>query len=193
LTATDTLFRSDRKRLSAQAKFCPAFKPTAGTSSRLATQGDEPFLFELFCAVRGADFAALDATAARQILLMQYNAQTASIRKNYPSAVELLIETAEAVPVGRFTCVEMESTFHIIDIAIVPSRRGLGIATGIISQVQKIAAAKEAAVTLCVARGNPAVGLYERLGFVDTRGDAVYRFMQWKQGPDTKMEQTKHE
>lgn len=58
-----------------------------------------------------------------------------------------------------------------LSVAVFPEYRGQGLGTQMIVQVLEAAQAKYAAVSLSVSRDNPALRLYERLGFEPVSGD----------------------
>jgi ribosomal protein S18 acetylase RimI-like enzyme len=58
-------------------------------------------------------------------------------------------------------------------IAVVPDFRGQGVGTELLRQILEAAKTKYSAVSLSVRANNPAMGLYERTGFIKIPGSEV--------------------
>lgn len=116
--------------------------------------------------------------AREQFLRSQFDAQAAHYLKHYPGAEFLIIEYA-GEPAGRFYIRRSESEIRIMDIAIIPAFRGKGIGTLLLQQLIAEAQMSARILTIHVEKFNPALRLYERLGFqaVDDRG--AYWFLEW--------------
>jgi ribosomal protein S18 acetylase RimI-like enzyme len=67
-----------------------------------------------------------------------------------------------------------DTEIRIVDIALLPEHRGKGIGTRLLRDV--IAQGKR--VTIHVERMNPALRLYERLGFEVAEDKGVYLFLE---------------
>src|SRR5262249_8005132 len=74
---------------------------------------------------------------------------------------------------------EWRDQIRLVDIALVPECRGLGIGSALLGQVMARGAAAGKPVTIHVESFNPAMRLYQRLRFehVDTNG--VHLLMRW--------------
>jgi ribosomal protein S18 acetylase RimI-like enzyme len=85
----------------------------------------------------------------------------------------------EGEPAGRILIDEWTSEIRLVDIALMPAARARGIGTKLVGEVLERGAAAGKPVTIHVEAFNPALHLYERLGFeqVDTNG--VYLLMKW--------------
>jgi GNAT superfamily N-acetyltransferase len=142
-------------------------------AQRLATDGDEPFLRELFDEIRGPEFSALEAERRTAILRMQFDAQRTQYRSRYPD-VESRIITADDEPVGNLLIAREEDVVRVLDVNIRPSWQSRGIGTQILSQLIEQASAP---VALHVQVHNPARRLYERLGFYELESDEMYTSM----------------
>jgi hypothetical protein len=70
--------------------------------------------------------------------------------------------------------------FRLVDLAILPPYRGRGIATQVLQQLVQQSAAAGAAFSLRVEKQNPALRLYERLGFFKVSGDELSYEMEWQ-------------
>ena len=85
-------------------------------------------------------------------------------------------------PAGRLYVARGSDEIRIVDIALLPESCNRGIGTTLLRGLQSEAAAAGKPLRIHVERFNPALRLYERLGFrqIDDRG--VYLFMEWRQG-----------
>jgi ribosomal protein S18 acetylase RimI-like enzyme len=71
-----------------------------------------------------------------------------------------------------------ESEIRIVDIALLPDYRGNGIGTALLRDLFSEADAAGKTVTIHVERFNPALRLYERLGFALAEDKGVYLFLE---------------
>jgi ribosomal protein S18 acetylase RimI-like enzyme len=140
------------------------------------TVADEPFLRYLFNTVRAADFAGAGLPQAMLdvILDQQFRAQSKGYATQFPGATSLVVVKGSE-RVGRLLLAEEERRWHIVDIALLPSVRGQGIGSDIISAAARAAEEQGAEqLTLSVLAGNLAAQrLYLRLGFAAVDGDGV--------------------
>lgn len=146
---------------------------------RPPVEADQPFLLALYASTR-ADLAQLDAEATRQLIVrMQFDAQQSWYRSQYPQADVSLI-LADEVPVGRLYVARGAEEIRLIDICLLPEFRRLGIGAALLRELQHEGAQAQLPVRLLVATDNPAIALYQRLGFMplDLRG--MHRAMEWQ-------------
>ncbi len=59
-------------------------------------------------------------------------------------------------------------------IAVIPEMRGQGIGTALLSQIIQVATSQYPAISLSIRADNPALQLYERVGFVAVPGSEVF-------------------
>jgi len=147
---------------------------------RPVTAKDEPFLRGLYASVRSHEMALTQWTDAQQdaFLSMQFAAQTHHYTTHYPAAVFDVIES-RGTSAGRITVSRGEKTINLIDLALIPSFRRLGIGTALITQLKDEAQLVGKRVILHVENFNPARRLYERLGFTVSASDQIYNEMEW--------------
>lgn len=107
----------------------------------------------------------------------QFNAQHAYYKSVYKEALFRIIE-ANKTDIGRLYTWETEHQIRIIDIAILPEYRGKGIGTRILSELIQQSEKKSKKLNIHVEYFNPALKLYERLGFKKTDDTGVYLFME---------------
>lgn len=155
----------------------------AAAMLRPARAADADFLFALFVHAHGSVFAHLDDATRDALLQMQFRAQDHGYRTRFPNARFDVIECGGA-PIGRLVVDRSEREIRVVDVALLPAHRNRGIGTSLLRALLAEAAANGRAVTLHVARDNPARSLYQRLGFASVSEDAIYVAMTWHQ-PNT--------
>jgi predicted GNAT family acetyltransferase len=72
------------------------------------------------------------------------------------------------------------ATIRIVDIALLADYCNRGLGTTLVRALQAEAAASGKPLTIHVERFNPALRLYERLGFKQIADRGVYWFMEWR-------------
>ena len=147
---------------------------------RRAAPRDEPFLRKVYSSTREEELAPLawDAQSKRQFLDMQFNAQNGYYHEMYPNADYQIIEI-EGQPAGRLYLDRRRDEIRIVDIALLPDFRGTGVGTSILNDILDEAVASKKMVRIHVEKFNPAMRLYERLGFTPTADRGVYLLMEW--------------
>jgi ribosomal protein S18 acetylase RimI-like enzyme len=148
---------------------------------RPEVEADALFRLALFRASRGPrwDKVPLPAEMLTRIMEQQFHAQAQGYRAVYPRA-RLEIIMVDATSVGRLATDRGVDALHLIDIALVPERRGQGIGRAILRMLMDEAAAAGTPVTLQVARDNLAAQrLYRRLGFVSTAENDTRFTLRW--------------
>ena len=85
-------------------------------------------------------------------------------------------------PAGRLYVAREEDEIRIVDIALLPDYCNRGIGTTLLRGLQSEAAAAGKPLRIHVERFNPALRLYERLGFHPIADRGVYLFMEWAGG-----------
>jgi ribosomal protein S18 acetylase RimI-like enzyme len=157
----------------ASAEACFALRPEV--------EADAPFRLALFRASRGPgwDQVPLPAEMMAKIMEQQFNAQIVGYRNTHPRA-RLEIITVDAAPVGRLATDRGADALHLIDIAVIPERRGQGIGGAILRALMDEAVIAGTPLTLQVARDNRAAQrLYHRLGLVATAADNTHLTLRW--------------
>jgi ribosomal protein S18 acetylase RimI-like enzyme len=149
-------------------------------SLRPITPEDESFLASLYASTRTEELAQTNWSEEQKAMFcrMQFNAQTADYRANYPDASFQIIER-EGIAAGRLLVMRSDDALHVIDIALMPAHRGAGIGTKLLKELQDEARAAGKKVSIYVERFNPARRLYDRLGFQQVAEKEVYLLMEW--------------
>ena len=111
-------------------------------------------------------------------LAEQFQLQRDHYRKNYQGA-EFLVVEADGERIGRIYLYPSEREIRLMDIALVDARRGQGLGAALVQGLMQIAREDGREITLHVETNNPALRLYDRLGFrlIEERG--VYLFLGW--------------
>ena len=147
-------------------------------SLRPAQAEDEGFLYELFCTSVGGDLAALDPSHRDMILRMQFNAQNESYKAEFPKAEHQIIMLDGRV-IGRVLVERTESEHRGVDIALMPEERSGGIGGMLIQGLLDEAASARKPFRISVVRTNPAMHLYNRLGFKITGETLTHFMLEW--------------
>ena len=81
-------------------------------------------------------------------------------------------------PAGRLYVHRGPSEIRIVDIALLPEHRGGGIGTSLLEELSAEADAAGKSLTIHVERMNPALRLYDRLGFSVAEDKGVYLLLE---------------
>lgn len=153
--------------------------PDARCSLRPAEASDREFLFELYASTREAELAQVDwpAEIRLQFLRQQFEAQDAHYR-TYFHDTSYDVVLVDAIPAGRLYVGRWRDEIRIVDIALLPAYCGRGVGTELISRLIAEADASGRKTSIHVERQNPALRLYERLGFRLAEDKGVYLFLE---------------
>ena len=118
-----------------------------------------------------------DDAQKETFLRMQFDAQDAWWHENYAEAsFDVILVDGE--PAGRLYVHRGPSEIRIVDIALMPEHRGGGVGTRLLEDLSAEADAAGKSLTIHVERMNPALRLYERLGFSLAEDKGVYLFLE---------------
>ncbi|RMF80917.1 MAG: N-acetyltransferase [Chloroflexi bacterium] len=149
-------------------------------SFRPITDDDMPFLSRLYASTREDELAATPWSADEKaaFLQMQFMAQHTHYHEHYPDASYDLI-LADGEPIGRLYIDRWEDEIRLMDIALLPEHRNKGLGTRLMNDILDEARQKKLPVRIHVEKFNPALRLYQRLGFYELEDKGVYLFMEW--------------
>ena len=152
---------------------------TSPVTLRPATEADLPLLQRIYSGTRQTELANVPWTDEQKetFLAMQFHAQHTDYHQNYADAAFDIVER-EGVPVGRLYLQQCPDEVRILDIAILPEHRSQGLGTALLNEVISDAVNVGKPVTIHVEKYNPALRLYQRLGFVEIGGNDVYLLME---------------
>jgi len=134
---------------------------------RPALPQDEIFLYELYSAVRGPEFALapIPAQQKEDLIRMQFRASMSAYAQMYPNSCCHVV-LLDSKPVGRLWFAPGEGEFHLVDIAVHPELQSKGIGSVLIKRLQQF---------------NPgSVRFHQRNGFTIIREDQVNYYMEWR-------------
>lgn len=150
---------------------------------RPATDSDYAFMRFLYGSTREEEMRQFPFSEEQKAAFLdqQFGAQYEHYRIHYPTCERNIIER-DGKAVGRLWIDEWRDQIRLVDIALLPEARGTGIGTNLLRDVLQRGAAAGKPVTIHVEGFNPALRLYQRLGFqqVDTNG--MYYLMKWTPG-----------
>ena len=149
-------------------------------SLRPITPEDVSFLAALYASTRTEELAITGWSDGEKAVFCrrQFDAQSAHYQENYSGASLQVIER-DGVPLGRLYVARWEREIRIMDIALLPEHRGTGIGAQLLRELQDEARSAGKTLTIHVERFNPALRLYERLGFQMVEDKGVYLLMSW--------------
>jgi ribosomal protein S18 acetylase RimI-like enzyme len=136
---------------------------------------DREFLYRVYASTRTEELAVIpwDEREKDAFLRAQFDAQDRWWREHYGGAsFDVIVVDGE--PAGRLYVHRGEAEIRIVDIALLPEHRGKGVGSTLLRDV--IAEGKR--VTIHVERLNPALRLYERLGFELAEDKGVYLLLE---------------
>ena len=163
-----------------------------GLVARPRTPDDTEFLAALYASTRATELAPVPwpDDAKRAFLRSQFEAQARHYDLHYADAEFLVLErdgrtigdagsrrVGTAASIGRLILAWGDRDLRVVDIALVPQCCGIGLGTALLRAVMAQAVGS---VSIHVERFNPALRLYQRLGFVHEEDTGVYYRMRWK-------------
>ena len=80
---------------------------------------------------------------------------------------------------GRLYVARWPTEIRIVDIALLPEHRNRGTGSALLAGLMEEAATAVKPLTIHVERFNPALGLYQRLGFSAVADEGVYLLLRW--------------
>lgn len=147
---------------------------------RQIDSSDMDFLYQVYESTRWEELqqAPWSDEQRREFLMMQFQAQHQHYQQHYAEAEYQIIEIAEQAA-GRLYLDHREDEIRIVDIALLPKYRNTGVGTQILSSILAQAKNRQVPVLIHVEKNNPALALYQRLGFVTKEDVGVYWLMSW--------------
>ena len=152
---------------------------------RPALPQDEIFLYDLYSAIRGPEFAqALLTPTQREFLIrMHFRGQISTYTELYPNSCYHIV-LLDSKAIGRLWVTQMEREFRLVDIAVHPRVQSQGIGTALIQRLQQEATRARLPVVSFVSRFNPdSLRFHKRLGFQIMREDMMNYSLEWRPIP----------
>jgi ribosomal protein S18 acetylase RimI-like enzyme len=153
---------------------------------RASSGRDREFFYRVYAATRTEELSRVpwSAEEKERFLRQQFEAQDHSYRNNYPGA-EFLVIAVGGKDAGRLYVHRLPDEIRIMDIALLPEFRRRGIGTQLLQQILWEGEMSSRSVTIHVEVFNPAMRLYERLGFSKAGENDVYWLMEWRPRPQS--------
>lgn len=141
---------------------------------------DEAFLRALYTSTREAELMQTDWPEEQKSAFcrQQFEAQRAHYELHYPGASFQVVEQAGEL-IGRLYVDRWSREIRIMDIVLLPQYCGKGLGTQLLRVLMDEAATVGKSLTIHVERFNPALRLYQRLGFELLEDKGVYLLMGW--------------
>jgi ribosomal protein S18 acetylase RimI-like enzyme len=146
---------------------------------RPVRSSDREFLLAVYASTREAELGLVDWSDEQKDAFVrhQFEAQTAHYLERYTGASFKVIEV-DGEPAGRLYVARWEDEIRVMDIALLPEHRGTGIGTRLLRDLLDEAEASGKKVTVHVELNNPALSLYQRLGFRPVAERGVYLLLE---------------
>lgn len=150
-------------------------------TQRPVSAEDEEFLIGLYASTRAEELSQLpwDGDQLEYFVRMQFAAQQQDYQRRYPEA-EHRILFVDGRPAGRIYLARREDEIRILDLALAPDERSRGIGSRILRDLITEAATTRKPVRVYVETYNPALKLFERLGFSRTEDIGSHYLLEWR-------------
>ena len=152
---------------------------------------DLEFLYKVYASTRAEELTMTgwDEQQIEEFLRMQFDLQHKQYMQNYKNAAFDII-LYHKMPVGRLYVDRRKDDIRIVDIALLTEYRRQKIGSKIMKELMAEADKKNVRLSLHVEHNNPAMGLYEGLGFVKKDLVGIYYFMERSPGSRDKRQKT---
>lgn len=153
----------------------------ANLSLRPVADADAELNFRIYASTRAAEMAVVPWSEADKdaFLRQQFNAQKTYYDSTFTDATFDLLLLDETVVIGRLYVERRDDEIRLIDIALLPEYRGQGYGGQLLRELLDDAQRQRLPLRIHVEMNNPAMRLYERLGFEKVEEQGVYHLMQW--------------
>lgn len=170
------------------------FRPTSYRGVKLCTasENDSELLYQIFASSQEeliTALANLNKTQQETFVRFQFETRQSQYRKNYTDVrFDLILMGGNAI--GNIYVAQFFNEIRLVDITLLPEFRNRGIGYALINDLLDEAKRLQKKVTLHVQQGNPALQLYDRLGFFETGEQGIYKRMEWS--PSSKVNKQTH-
>ena len=154
---------------------------------RPAEEKDAAFIEAVYRTTREAELNLTNWSEYQKgaFISMQSAAQLADYKTKCPGArFQIIIYNQKNA--GRFFTCETENDIRLLDITILPEFAGQGIGTNLLLRLIERSNKVQKKISLHVIASNPALKLYQRLGFVHIKKDGFYYYMERQPGDHSK-------
>lgn len=142
---------------------------------------DQPFLLRLYASTREDELAQVEWKEGEleAFIEQQFEAQHQYYQQTFLGAAFDLI-LLDGKPAGRLYIHRRADEIRLIDIALLPEHRGAGLGGQLMKTILDEGQKVGKPVRIHVERFNPALHLYQRLGFENVEDQGVYYLMEWR-------------
>lgn len=154
-------------------------------SFRPIRDADREFLFHVYASTRTEELAVTGWSDVQKaaFLDMQFNAQHTYYQQQFPDASYQVV-LLNGTSAGRLYVDRTTDEIKLIDIALLPEFRNAGVGTKLLNDLIAEARKTNKPIVIYVEKPNPALRLYQRLGFEPIADQGVYWLMQWRPEAD---------
>ncbi len=147
---------------------------------RPVSAADDDFLYRVYAGLRLEEMELVpwDETAKQTFLQMQFAAQQAHYQSYFPRASHDVI-LADGIPAGRLYVDRRETEIRILDITLLPERRGHRIGSHLLQDLMEEAKAANKTLSIYIENLNPSLRLFQRLGFIEADDNGISCLMEW--------------
>lgn len=145
---------------------------------------DMDFLLRVYHGTRLEELATIADWSEEQKLTFvrqQFAAQHAWYQEHYVGATFDVVMVG-GVPAGRLYVHRREAEIRLMDIALLPELRGQGVGSTLLADLLAEAESAGKPLTIHVEKYNPAMRLYQRLGFTTIADRGPYDLLEWRPG-----------
>ena len=154
-------------------------RPEPELALRPAGDDDRGFLAGVYASTRTEELGPVPWSDEQKaaFLEQQFTAQSAHYAAHFADA-SFDVVLVDGDPAGRLIVARREDVLKVIDIALLPEHRGRGLGTRLLRPLLDEASERGVKVEVYVEQFNPALRLYERLGFAARETNGVYLRME---------------
>lgn len=147
----------------------------ARVQARPVQGSDEAFLRALHASTRAEEMRATgwSPSRCRAFLDQQFDFQQRHQRAQYPDALFLLLHDDDG-PIGRLSWHGAGPCARLIELSLMPSRRGRGLGKALFALLAEVADQRGQCIRLHVEPNHPVRRLCERIGFEVEHADHVH-------------------
>jgi ribosomal protein S18 acetylase RimI-like enzyme len=140
---------------------------------------DAELLLRIYASTRAEELAPVPWNEAQKaaFLRQQFEAQHAHYQQHYAGASFDLV-LVDGQPVGRLYVARWPREIRLVDVALLPAWRGRGLGSALLGDLIAESRRCGKPLTIHVEHQNPALRLYERLGFERREDRGVYLFLE---------------
>lgn len=154
---------------------------------RAVEEKDASFIEAVYRTTREAELNLTNWSEYQKsaFISMQSAAQLSDYKTKFPAAkFQVIIYNNKDA--GRFYTGENETEIRLLDITVLPKFRGKGIGTELLKRLIIRSNKVQKKISLHVIASNPALKLYQRLGFIHINNDGRYYYMEREPRDDPK-------